>query len=183
MNSRKPKLNVDIGCGENVQAGFVGMDKRPLETVDVVHDAEVFPWPFEDGEASVVMMSHFVEHVKPWFQIDLINECWRILEDNGLLLIATPYGGSFRYNQDPTHCSPWNEATVEYFVEGTPLFQVYKPKPWKMEKRTWYVLGDLEVALRKIGGEKTNGSLETELESAMEKATPGIDSDAGRNTI
>ena len=29
---------LDIGCGENKNKGFVGMDKRPLEGVDIVHD-------------------------------------------------------------------------------------------------------------------------------------------------
>jgi len=152
MKSRKPKLCLDIGCGENKQPGYVGMDKRDLENADIVHDAEMFPWPLPGDSCAVIMMSHFIEHVKPWLQIDLINECWRILENEGLLLISTPYGGSFRYNQDPTHCSPWNEATVEYFIKGTLLYDVYKPKPWKLEKRTWYIHGDLEVAMRKVDG-------------------------------
>ena len=145
----KPKLCLDVGCGDNLQPGFVGMDKRKLENVDIVHDIEVFPWPIEDEVVSVIMMSHLVEHIKPWLQLDLINEAWRVLEPEGLLLISTPYGGSFRYNQDPTHCAPWNEATVAYFVKGTGLYEVYKPKPWKLEKCNYYIQGDLEVVLKK----------------------------------
>ena len=146
----KRKLNLDIGCGENCQNGFVGMDKRELPGIEIVHDIEVFPWPVKDGECSVIMMSHLVEHIKPWLQIDLMNEAWRVLEPNGLLLISTPYAGSFRYFQDPTHCAPWNEATVEYFLEDKPLYQVYKPKPWKCDRMAFHLQGDLEVALRKI---------------------------------
>lgn len=155
MNSKRPnaKLCLDIGCGEGVHPGFVGFDKRPLPNVEIVHDAEVFPWPIDDGIVSVIVMSHLIEHIKPWLQIEIIDECWRVLENGGLLLISTPYGGSFRYYQDPTHCSPWNEATVEYYCPEFPLYQVYKPKPWKIEKRTWFIYGDLEVALRKINGD------------------------------
>ncbi len=144
------KISLDVGCGENVQPGYFGMDKRDLSVVDIVHDAEVIPWPFEDGKCSVIKMSHFVEHVKPWLQIDLINECWRVLGNDGLLLISTPYAGSFRWYQDPTHCASWNELTPYYFEPGNGLYNVYRPKPWKIEKRFWYVYGDIEVAMRKI---------------------------------
>ena len=152
-NKLKGKICLDVGCGENVQPGFIGMDKRPLSGVELVHDAESFPWPVESGSISVILMSHFVEHVKPWLSIDLIDEAWRVLCPVGLLIIATPYGGSFRYNQDPTHCNPWNEATVEYFLPGYPLYEIYKPKPWKLEKRAWLITGDLELAVRKIDGD------------------------------
>lgn len=160
MKSRrpKPKYNLDIGCGEHPQPGFVGMDKRPLPGVEIVHDAEVFPWPIQDGIADVIMMSHFVEHVKPWVTVDLLNEAWRVLKPEGLLLIATPYGGSFRYVQDPTHCNPWNEATVQYFIAGMPLYDIYRPRPWKLEKLTWFVHGDLEAALRKMDENGNPGS-------------------------
>lgn len=147
----KAKLNIDIGCGENCTVGYVGMDKRALPGVDVVHDAEVFPWPFEDESVSVIIMSHFVEHVKPWLQIDLMNEAWRVLKDEGQLLISTPYGGSHRWHQDPTHCASWNETTVAYFVktEGGDVHEVYKPKLWIAEHLFWNPRGDLEVVLKK----------------------------------
>lgn len=149
----KPKLNLDVGAGKSIHPGFVGMDRRPLPGIDIVHDVEVLPWPLDDGAVSVIIMSHLVEHIKPWNQIPLMDECWRILEPNGLLLISTPYGGSFRYNQDPTHCSPWNEATVEYYLKDCPLYQIYEPNPWKLEKRVWFAYGDLEIGLRKIDGD------------------------------
>ncbi len=153
----KGKFNLDVGCGENCQPGFVGMDVRKVKGVEIVHDAEKFPWPVESGSCSVVIMSHFVEHIKPWLTIKLMDECWRVLKPDGLLMVSTPYAGSFRYHQDPTHCNPWNEATVEYFLQNTPLYSVYKPKPWRPEMAPngqpqvfWAVDGDLEIALRKV---------------------------------
>jgi predicted SAM-dependent methyltransferase len=153
MSYKKPKLkfNLDIGCGENCQKGFVGLDKRNLPGVEIVHDIEVFPWPIETESVDVAMMSHLVEHIKPWLTIDVMDECWRILKDGAMLFVSTPYAGTFRYFQDPTHCNPWNEATTEYFVKGTPLYDVYKPKPWKLEKRVWHIHGDLEFVLTKDG--------------------------------
>lgn len=152
----KAKLNVDVGCGANCQPGFVGMDKRKLDGVEIVHDVEEFPWPLEDGSCSVLVMSHLVEHIKPWLTIDLMNEAWRVLEPKGLLLISTPYAGSYRYFQDPTHCNPWNDATVEYFQQGTPLYGIYTPSPWHVDRMAFHLEGDLEVAFRKADGNGSN---------------------------
>lgn len=153
----KAKLCIDVGCGEKIQPGFIGMDKRKLDDVEIVHDAEVFPWPFEDNSVSVIKMSHFVEHVKPWLTVDLINECWRILEPDGKLLISTPYAGGFRYWQDPTHCNGFNEATFSYFDPREPLYQIYRPKPWRIDNLFWQIHGDIEVSMTKINGENKNG--------------------------
>jgi len=152
----KQKIMLDVGCGANCTPGYVGMDIRDLPGVQIVHDIEIFPWPLDDESCAMVVMSHLVEHIKPWLQLKLMDEVWRVLEPEGYCLISTPYGGSFRYNQDPTHCSPWNEATVEYFVAGTLLYQVYKPKPWKVDRLFWDVRGDLEVAYQKLT-EETEG--------------------------
>jgi len=149
----KAKLNLDVGCGEHCQPGFCGMDIRKVKGVEIIHDAEVFPWPVDDGACSVVLMSHFIEHVKPWLQIDMMNEAWRVLELGGMLLISTPYGGSFRWHQDPTHCASWNEATIEYFVKGKPLYEVYKPKPWAVDRLFFNPRADIEVSFKKIAEE------------------------------
>jgi len=38
-------MKLDIGCGWSKRAGFVGMDKRNLPGVDIIHDLEIFPYP------------------------------------------------------------------------------------------------------------------------------------------
>jgi len=146
----KQKIMLDVGCGENCQEGFVGMDKRRCANVQIEHDAESTPWPLNAGTCAVVVMSHFMEHVKPWFSFDVVNEAWRVLDKDGLLMMAMPYGGSARYYQDPTHCNPWTEVTPFYFSPGDPLYNIYKPKPWRIEKLYWDLRGDIELAMRKI---------------------------------
>lgn len=148
------KIMLDVGCGFAKQAGYIGMDKRKLECVDIVHDAEDFPWPLADGSCAVVLMSHLIEHIKPWLRIDLMNECWRILEIDGLLMIATPHAMSFGMSQDPSHIAPgWNEATPCYFDPEHPskLYNIYKPKPWKIDRIAYSSRGNIELAMRKRG--------------------------------
>ena len=148
----KGKLCIDAGCGDNRQPGFVGMDKRQLDGVDVVHDIEDIPWPFEPGSAEIIKMTHVVEHLKPWLFLDVINECWRVLKPDGKLLISAPYGVNYRFVQDPTHCNPINEATFAYFDPNEKLYEVYKPPPWKVDLCYWHVHGDIEVSMSKLNG-------------------------------
>jgi len=147
----KTGIMLDIGCGENKQEGFVGLDMRPLPGVDIVHDLEVFPYPLADESCLTIVGSHIIEHIKPWLTIDFFNELWRIMKPGGQLALATPYAGSPGYWQDPTHCNPFNEATFQYFDPAYPLYQVYKPMPWTIEKGfpVWQMGGQLEIMMRK----------------------------------
>lgn len=145
-------MRLDIGCGGNKQPGFVGMDCRPLDGVDIVHNLEDFPWPLPDECCWAVVGSHIIEHIKPWFTIDFFNELWRITKPGGQLILATPYAGSPGYWQDPTHCNGFNEATFQYFDPNYPLYEIYQPLPWKIKKGfpVWQVTGQLEIVMEKV---------------------------------
>ena len=146
-------IRLDIGCGENkISPAYTGMDRRPLEGVEIVHDLEVFPWPLDDGACLDVVASHVIEHIKPWIFIDFMNEVWRVLKTGGKFALAAPYGVGFLYVQDPTHCNPSNEATWQYFDPKFPLYDIYKPKPWSIDYGfpVWQVSGNIEVLMTKI---------------------------------
>jgi SAM-dependent methyltransferase len=142
---------LDIGCGANKQPGFVGMDRREIPGVDIVHDLETFPYPLEDEACISIVGSHIIEHIKPWLMIDLMDELWRILKPGGRLALAMPYAGSFGYWQDPTHCNGCNEATWDYFDPDKFLYQIYRPQPWTILPGypVWQATGNMEVVLEK----------------------------------
>jgi predicted SAM-dependent methyltransferase len=54
---------LDLGCGIHKFPGSVGLDVVPLDTVDVVHDLNAFPYPFEPNTFDAVRMTHVVEHL------------------------------------------------------------------------------------------------------------------------
>lgn len=147
--SKKSILMLDIGCGNNKMPDHIGMDRRKLPGVDVVHDAEVLPWPFADETFNRITLSHVMEHLKPWLVIDIMNEMWRVMKPGGLLMLAMPYPGSFGFYQDPSHIKSWNEATATYFDPDHPLYAIYEPKPWKIEANVWRSDGNIEIAMRK----------------------------------
>lgn len=58
-------IKLDIGCGENKQEGFIGMDVRPFKGVDIVQNLEKFPWILPDNSVSMAVASHVLEHINP----------------------------------------------------------------------------------------------------------------------
>lgn len=147
----KTGILLDLGAGETRRKNFVTIDKRNLKNIDIVHDLEVFPWPIKNNACITVVASHIIEHIKPWLMIDFMNEIWRVTKPDGQLAISMPYGVSYGFQQDPTHCNPCNEATWQYFDHRFPLYNIYKPKPWEVENGfpQYQADGNMEVVLRK----------------------------------
>jgi hypothetical protein len=156
----KRGILLDLGSGEARRKGFVHMDVRPLDGIDIVHDLEDFPWPIDDEECLTVIGSHIFEHIKPWLTIQFMNEIWRITKYDGQLALSMPYGVGRGYQQDPTHCNPANEATWQYFDPRFELYNIYKPKPWNIEVGypQFQANGNMEIVMRKLYDNATSES-------------------------
>lgn len=142
-------FNLDLGCGPHKQKGFIGSDKRDINGVDLVFDIEKFPWPVPGNSVDKLLMSHVLEHMKPWLVNDIMNEMWRVMHPNGQALIAVPYAGSFGFWQDPTHTKGYNEATWAYYDPAHPsrLYTIYEPYPWKITRCNFNPLSNMEVIM------------------------------------
>jgi SAM-dependent methyltransferase len=151
---KKLGIRLDIGCSDHKQPHWIGMDIRNLPGVDVVHDAQKFPYPFEDNCCFQILLSHLWEHIEPKYRVDMMNELWRIMKPEGQLLISVPYYLSIGACQDPTHYTCPNEATFTYFDPAYPLWQIYKPHPWRLVQNNYSMTGNMEVILEKRKGER-----------------------------
>lgn len=113
------EIRIDIGCGMNKRAGFIGMDRRRFPCVDVVHDINDYPWPWEDESVSEVHCSHVLEHLdhnrhNPE-RVCFANELYRILTPSGSAEIITPHWASARAYGDFTHADkPVSETFFLY---------------------------------------------------------------------
>jgi hypothetical protein len=148
--SKMAGSRLDIGCGSRKQPGYIGMDIRKLPGVDIVHDAQKFPYPIPSNSCHVVLLSHLWEHIEPKNRIDLVNEIWRIMKPGGQLQLSSPYYASFGATQDPTHYTCPNEATFTYFDPKYPMYSIYEPRPWKMVRNNYQMTGNMEVILEAI---------------------------------
>ncbi len=156
-------IRLDIGCGQNKQPGYLGMDQRAVEGVDIVHDLTVFPWPLPDNCVLTSVLSHVWEHIPPWLTLDVMAEIHRVSKPDAVVMLTGPFGLGPRFVQDPTHCNPVNEATFAYWdpLHPSKLWeQVYQPPPLHVEAFEVVPANgdrDFECALRVCKGECTHG--------------------------
>ena len=81
------KLN--LGCGENVLAGWLNVDFDPLSDEVVYLDATTrFPLP--DGVFDFIFSEHMIEHVSYAHAEHMLRECFRIMKAGGRIRISTP---------------------------------------------------------------------------------------------
>ena len=119
---------LDLGCGPNSKRpGSIGLDMRAAPHVDVVHDLNVYPYPFEDGEFDEVEMSHVIEHVdRPLL---MLNEVHRITREGGIVRIITPHYTSQLSYGDLEHFHHLGYITF-LTLARTGLFGIKRHKLW-----------------------------------------------------
>jgi len=151
MEGKTMRLN--IGCGGKPSEGWVNVDHHPLPGVDVIHDLDVFPWPFENETASQILASHVFEHVtRP---IDFVLECWRVLVPGGVLTVVCPHWTSENAFTDPTHVRFVTDRTFDYWCEGSdlngPLGAQFMGDIYKFRKKSVKRFGgDIVFKLQKL---------------------------------
>jgi SAM-dependent methyltransferase len=106
-----------LGCGNEILPGWINHDLVALPGVDVVHDLQEYPWPFEDGRFDEIRMHHVLEHLED--PVRVIEELHRILRPGGTLRVRVPYWNSPDWATDPTHRTPFNEYSFDYFDPAT----------------------------------------------------------------
>lgn len=112
-------VKVNLACGQTKEPGWIGVDIAACEGVDVVHNLNQMPWPFESGSVDEVFVSHYVEHIpldtpEGDGLLRFFDELCRILKVGGKATIIAPYYTSIRCWQDPTHRRAISEATFLY---------------------------------------------------------------------
>lgn len=113
-------MKLDLGCGNNKRAGFIGIDSKPFDAVDVIADLTE-PWKWENDSVDEVHCSHFIEHLTAPQRILFVNELYRVLKPEAKATIIFPHAFSERAYGDLTH--QWPPMTVFWFY--------YLSKDWR----------------------------------------------------
>lgn len=83
-------LRLNIGSGRCRLPGFLSVDNnRNAGEVDVAHDLDQLPWPFEESSVGEMEMDHVLEHLED--TIGVIQEIYRICADGASVRIMTPH--------------------------------------------------------------------------------------------
>ena len=107
---------LDLGCGHNKYPGSVGVDIAPLAEVDVVHDLNAYPYPFDANTFDRIRLIHVIEHMQSITKT--MEEIHRISKPGALVEIVTPHHTDSSSWQDPTHVWHLNTRSFDYFAPG-----------------------------------------------------------------
>lgn len=112
-------LKIDLGSGGCKQEGFIGVDRFPLENVDVVADLDG-RLPFDSDSVDLVYASHSLEHVRDLMAT--MREVYRICKDGAQICIVAPYNEQKLNLANPYHICVFNEHTPRYWTDYPEAF-------------------------------------------------------------
>jgi len=113
---------LNIGCGTDIRDGWINLDKAKIPGVDIVHDLESLPLPFEDSMFDQVLAKDVFEHLD---YIQLLQELHRILKAGGELTIQVPHFTSADNFTDPTHKRRFSIRTFNFFISNNEFNRSY----------------------------------------------------------
>ena len=101
-------MKLNLGCSNHYFEGFVNLDINKEKDiygqeckVDVVHDLNVYPYPFEDNTFEYIHASAVIEHLDD--VIKTMKEIKRILKPGGVVYILVPHFSAWLNHSDPSH--------------------------------------------------------------------------------
>lgn len=106
-------MKVNLGAGTDVLNGYVNHDVADLAGIDVVHDLNQYPWPWDDGSVQEIKMYDVLEHLNDFMRA--MEEISRILASGGRCMVSVPYWNSWCAHADPTHKRGFHEITFRFF--------------------------------------------------------------------
>ncbi len=137
---------LNLGCGLKKLDGYINLDNRSECQPDVVHDLEVFPYPFPEDHFDEILMDHVLEHLSD--PLRTLQELYRISKPEARISINCPH---FSRNWvHPGHRSAISIHLFDFLDQGNE--EVYGDTDFKVEhlelrwlghskgKRSWLIL-------------------------------------------
>lgn len=133
-------MKLELGCGLQPHEGYIHHDlRRHSSHVDVAHDLDTLPWPWEDRQFVEVLAIDVMEHLNLEVA-DWLDECWRILRKGGQLILRVPAWDGENAWTDPTHKRVFAEHTFDYWDRSTKLWSKYGCFYFAERARWWKVI-------------------------------------------
>ena len=114
---------LDLGCGNKLRPGAVGIDFNSRTKATIIHDLNVFPYPIDDGSFDEVYIDNVMEHLDNVLKV--MEEVHRITTPGALVKVIVPYFRSTWAAVDPTHTHFFSVNSFGYFDPDNILCQRY----------------------------------------------------------
>ena len=115
---------LDLGCGKRKREGAVGIDISEDTEADVIHDLNVFPYPFVNSEFDYVYADNIIEHIDD--VVKVLEELHRIAKNGATIKIIVPFFRSVYACIDPTHKHFFTVRSFDYFDPENDFNRLYK---------------------------------------------------------
>ncbi len=108
---------LDLGCGLRKRSGAIGIDINPRSQADVIHDLNLFPYPFPENHFDEIFCGNIIEHLDDFLKV--MEELHRIAKSSALVTVVVPFYSHQQAHTDPTHRHFFGVHSFDYFVGGT----------------------------------------------------------------
>ncbi|WP_407306649.1 class I SAM-dependent methyltransferase [Desulfosporosinus sp. SB140] len=105
----KNLIKVEIGCGKTKTDGYIGIDRFPLQGVDIVADVDK-GLPFDNDSVDVIYASHSLEHMENLQNV--MEEIYRVCKNKAIVQILAPYSNTSLDQANYYHKIVFNEDTL-----------------------------------------------------------------------
>lgn len=114
-------IKLNLGSGGKPLEGYINVDSNTkAPKVDVVHNLDIYPWPFEDESIDEVVMDQCLEHLNDHNRA--MKEIHRILKKGGVANISVPHFTWQYAFHDPTHKHFFGYNTFFYYAHECGYF-------------------------------------------------------------
>lgn len=104
---------LDLGCGNRKREGATGVDFNDRTQADIVHNLNVFPYPFDEGSFDEIYLDNTLEHLDE--PLHVMEEVYRLCRPGGLVKVIVPYFRSPWAYHDPTHTHFFTVHSFAYY--------------------------------------------------------------------
>ncbi|MBL7196615.1 MAG: class I SAM-dependent methyltransferase [Candidatus Omnitrophica bacterium] len=129
---------IDSEFKTDIDCKMVYLDKVSLPHVNVMHDLNLFPYPFQDNEFDEIWAEHVLEHVDNLDKV--MEELWRIAKPCGAIKILVPAWMAWQAYADPTHKRFFTRESFDFWDASTHLgrergYYISQKAKFKAEKK------------------------------------------------
>jgi SAM-dependent methyltransferase len=115
---------LDLGCGKNKKENYIGIDISPDADADIIHDLNLFPYPFKNDEFDYINIDNVIEHLDN--VVKVLEELHRISKNGANIRIVAPFFRSYYSYIDPTHKHFFSYRSFDYFDPKKDFHKKYK---------------------------------------------------------
>lgn len=134
------KVKLNLGCGKDIRNPEIWINhdiSHHDNAIMAVHDLNITPWRWPNNSFTEIAALSVFEHLKLTL-IESLNECWRIIKPEGVLVLKYPLFTSLRIHDDPTHIWFWSDKVLEFVdpaYDYGKRYDYYTEFKWKIKDK------------------------------------------------